>query len=116
MAITLLLDLEKEVIAKAASYGTTLLPQVRPSQLYGLEINPYAAELTQVVIWIGYLQWMHFNGFNAKRDPILEPIQRRTSGSARRVSRSRPRSPAVIFARTTSLRVDTSRDEASRTF
>ncbi len=75
VAITLLLDLEKEVIAKAASYGTTLLPQVRPSQLYGLEINPYAAELAQVVIWIGYLQWMHFNGFNAKRDPILEPIQ-----------------------------------------
>jgi type II restriction/modification system DNA methylase subunit YeeA len=74
VAITLLLDLEKEVIAKAASYGTTLLPQVRPSQLYGLEINPYAAELAQVVIWIGYLQWMHFNGFNAKRDPILEPI------------------------------------------
>lgn len=74
VAITLLLDLEKEVIAKAASYGTTLLPQVRPSQLYGLEINPYAAELAQVVIWIGYLQWMHFNGFAAKRDPILEPI------------------------------------------
>jgi hypothetical protein len=74
VAITLLLNLEKEVIAKAASYGTTLLPQVRPSQLYGLEINPYAAELAQVVIWIGYLQWMHFNGFNAKRDPILEPI------------------------------------------
>jgi len=75
VAITLLLDLEKEVIAKAASYGTSLLPQVRPSQLHGLEINPYAAELAQVVIWIGYLQWMHFNGFNAKRDPILEPIQ-----------------------------------------
>jgi type II restriction/modification system DNA methylase subunit YeeA len=74
VAVTLLLDLEKEVIAKAASYGTTLLPQVRPSQLYGLEINSYAAELAQVVIWIGYLQWMHFNGFAAPRDPILEPI------------------------------------------
>jgi type II restriction/modification system DNA methylase subunit YeeA len=75
VAITLLLDLEKEVIAKAASYGTTLLPQVRPTQLYGLEINPYAAELAQVVIWIGYLQWMHFNGFAAPRDPILQAIQ-----------------------------------------
>jgi type II restriction/modification system DNA methylase subunit YeeA len=74
VAITLLLDLEKEVIAKAATYGTTLLPQVRPSQLYGLEINPYAAELAQVVIWIGYLQWMYANGFNAPRDPILEPL------------------------------------------
>jgi hypothetical protein len=74
VAITLLLDLEKEVIAKAATFGTTLLPQVRPSQLYGLEINPYAAELAQVVIWIGYLQWMHFNGFATPRDPILQPI------------------------------------------
>lgn len=74
VAITLLLDLEKEVIAKAATYGTTLLPQVRPTQLYGLEINTYAAELAQVVIWIGYLQWMHANGFNAPRDPILEPL------------------------------------------
>jgi hypothetical protein len=74
VAITLLLDLEKEVIAKAAIYGTSLLPQVRPTQLYGLEINPYAAELAQVVIWIGYLQWMQLNGFNAPRDPILEPI------------------------------------------
>ena len=75
VAITLLLDLEKEVIAKAATYGTTLMPQVRPTQLYGLEINTYAAELAQVVIWIGYLQWMHANGFNAPRDPILESLQ-----------------------------------------
>ncbi len=75
VAITLLLDLEKEVIAKAATYGTTLLPQVRPTQLHGLEINTYAAELAQVVIWIGYLQWMHSNGFVPPRDPILEPLQ-----------------------------------------
>ncbi len=75
VAITLLLDLEKEVIAKAASYGTPLLPQVRPTQLHGLEINTYAAELAQVVIWIGYLQWMHSNGFVPPRDPILEPLQ-----------------------------------------
>jgi type II restriction/modification system DNA methylase subunit YeeA len=74
VAINLLLDLEKEVIAYAARLGTTLLPQVRPTQLYGLEINPYAAELAQVVIWIGFLQWTHHNGFAAPRDPILQPI------------------------------------------
>ncbi|MBL4808974.1 MAG: class I SAM-dependent DNA methyltransferase, partial [Phycisphaerales bacterium] len=28
----------------------------------------------QVAIWIGYLQWMRDNGFNAPKDPILEPI------------------------------------------
>jgi type II restriction/modification system DNA methylase subunit YeeA len=75
VAINLLLNLEKEVIAYAATHGASLLPQVRPTQLAGIEINPYAQQLAQVVIWIGYLQWMHHNGFNAPRDPILAPIE-----------------------------------------
>ncbi|MBX3382652.1 MAG: class I SAM-dependent DNA methyltransferase [Phycisphaeraceae bacterium] len=76
-AIQQLLQLEKEVITFAArrELGVGgLLPKVRPTQLRGIEINPYAAELAQVVIWIGYLQWMRDNGFNAPRNPILEPI------------------------------------------
>ena len=56
VAIHMLLDLEKEVIAYAATRGLSLVPQVNPSQLHGLEINPYAQQLAQVVIWIGYLQ------------------------------------------------------------
>ncbi len=75
VAINLLLDLEKEVIAYGATHGTSLLPQVRPTQLAGIEINPYAQQLAQVVIWIGYLQWMHHNGFNPPRNPVLEPIE-----------------------------------------
>ncbi len=75
VAINLLLDLEKEVIAYAATRGLGLLPQVRPTQLAGIEINPYAQQLAQVVIWIGYLQWMHHNGFNPPRNPVLEPIE-----------------------------------------
>lgn len=75
VALHLLLDLEKEVIAFAAGNGLGLLPQVRPTQLAGIEINPYAQQLAQVVIWIGYLQWMHDNGFNPPRDPVLEPIE-----------------------------------------
>ncbi|MCL4204203.1 MAG: hypothetical protein KJ000_17105 [Pirellulaceae bacterium] len=55
VALNLLLDLEKEVIAYAARYGIGLLPQVRPTQLAGIEINPFAQELASVVIWIGYL-------------------------------------------------------------
>jgi hypothetical protein len=50
-------------------------PHVRPGQLAGIEINPYAQQLAQVVIWIGYLQWMHHNGFKAPSDPVLEPIE-----------------------------------------
>ena len=69
----MLLDLEKEVIAYAATRGLSLVPQVNPSQLHGLEINPYAQQLAQVVIWIGYLQWMHHNGFKMPDHPVLAP-------------------------------------------
>lgn len=75
VALHLLLDLEKEVISFGAKSGLGLLPQVRPTQLAGLEINPYAQQLAQVVIWIGYLQWMHDNGFNPPSHPVLEPIE-----------------------------------------
>ena len=75
VALHLLLDLEKEVISFAARHGIGLLPQVRPTQLAGIEINAYAQELASVVIWIGYLQWMHHNGFNPPSHPVLEPIE-----------------------------------------
>ncbi|MCH8151919.1 MAG: class I SAM-dependent DNA methyltransferase [Planctomycetes bacterium] len=77
VAIQQLLNLEKEVITYAArpEIGLGLFPHVRPTQLHGLEINTYATELAQVVIWIGYLQWMRDNGFNPPRDPVLEPLQ-----------------------------------------
>jgi len=77
VALQQLLNLEKEVITFAArpDIALGLFPRVRPTQLHGIEINPYAAELAQVVIWIGYLQWMRDNGFVAPRDPILEPLQ-----------------------------------------
>ncbi|HEV7225341.1 MAG TPA: DNA methyltransferase [Pirellulales bacterium] len=74
VAINLLLDLEKEVITYGAVHGTTLIGQVRPTQLHGIEINPVAQQLAQVVIWIGYLQWKHDNGFPAPRNPVLDPI------------------------------------------
>ncbi len=75
VAINLLLDLEKQVIAYGAARGVSMMPQVRPTQLHGIEINPYAQQLAQVVIWIGYLQWMHHNGFPTPTDPVLEPIE-----------------------------------------
>jgi type II restriction/modification system DNA methylase subunit YeeA len=75
VALNLLLDLNKEVISYAAQRGITLFPSVRPTQLLGIEINEYAQELASVVIWIGYLQWMHDNGFTPQLDPVLEPFQ-----------------------------------------
>ncbi|HUU96148.1 MAG TPA: DNA methyltransferase, partial [Phycisphaerae bacterium] len=77
VAIQELLSLEKEVIVYASrpEIALGLIPQVRPTQLHGIEINPFAAELAQVVIWIGYLQWMKQNGFLPPSDPILAPLQ-----------------------------------------
>jgi hypothetical protein len=46
---------------------------VTPEQLLGLEVNPRAAAIADVVLWIGYLQWHFKTHGNAKRlaDPIL---------------------------------------------
>ncbi|MGI5835679.1 MAG: class I SAM-dependent DNA methyltransferase [Chloroflexota bacterium] len=75
VALKLLLDLEKEVVTfSATTTGQTFFPQVGPEQLYGIEINPYAHELAQVVVWIGYIQWLHDNGFGFPSSPILKPL------------------------------------------
>src|SRR3546814_214165 len=39
-----------------------------------IELNPYAAELARVSVWIGEIQWMRRNGFEAARNPILRPL------------------------------------------
>ncbi|TCZ67310.1 class I SAM-dependent DNA methyltransferase [Flaviaesturariibacter aridisoli] len=46
---------------------------VTPAQLLGLEVNPRAAAIADVVLWIGYLQWHFRTHGHAKKlqDPIL---------------------------------------------
>jgi len=76
VALKLLLDLWKEVSVFGATHGLAhLLPyQVNPAQLYGIEINVYAQELASVVVWIGYIQWLHDNGFGVPPPPILQRL------------------------------------------
>ena len=70
-----LLDLEKEVIDHAANLELgNLTPTVSPRQMYGLEIDPYAAQIARTAIWIGYIQWHQFNGFAYRHDPILSSL------------------------------------------
>ncbi len=70
-----LLNLEKEVSAFAGKVGLNpFFPGVSPEQLHGIEMSPYAHELAQVSIWIGYLQWMVENGFGSRQEPILGPM------------------------------------------
>jgi type II restriction/modification system DNA methylase subunit YeeA len=68
-------DLEKEVILYAnAQLGESFLPRVGPWQMHGIELNPYAHDLAQMTIWIGYLQWTRANGFGVTQMPILRPL------------------------------------------
>jgi type II restriction/modification system DNA methylase subunit YeeA len=77
LALRALKDLEHEAILWASSaLGISMsLPEVGPQAVLGIEINPYAAELARVVIWIGEIQWMldHY-GDAYHRDPILRSL------------------------------------------
>ena len=83
LALRSLLDLEKKVIDfdTAQNWGnvplenrTGLLPRIRPDQMIGLEINPYAAELARTALWIGFIQWHQANGFPYTHKPILTSL------------------------------------------
>lgn len=49
-------------------------PTIGPESVLGIEINPYAAELARVSVWIGEIQWMRRNGFEAAKNPILRAL------------------------------------------
>lgn len=67
-------DLEKEVIVFAAGHHFGFFPGVGPWQLRGIELNPYAFELAQMTVQIGYLQWVKRNGFGQPEEPILRSL------------------------------------------
>src|ERR1035437_1456072 len=70
-----LLDLERDVNHFLSDHGfTPQFPQVGPRQLYYIEIDPYAHDLAQTVVWIGYIQWLRANGFHFPEEPILKPM------------------------------------------
>jgi hypothetical protein len=75
VALRELLNLEKEVITLSTSLGFPLsIPTSDPRQLYGIEINEYAHELAQATVWIGYIQWLHENGFGWPAEPLLKKL------------------------------------------
>jgi type II restriction/modification system DNA methylase subunit YeeA len=49
-------------------------PRIGPEAVLGIELNPYAAELARVSVWIGEIQWMRRNGFEAARNPVLRSL------------------------------------------
>lgn len=75
LALQGLKDLEHRVLIEAEALGLgKQFPDVTPHILAGIEINPYAAELARVTIWIGYIQWLLTHGFNLNKQPILQKL------------------------------------------
>jgi type II restriction/modification system DNA methylase subunit YeeA len=75
LALLALKDIEHRVAIEAETLGLAReFPQIGPEVVKGIEINPYAAELARVTVWIGEIQWMRRNGFDVGRNPILKPL------------------------------------------
>ncbi len=72
MSLLALKDLERRVSIDAEVLGLEpSLVLIGPEAVLGLEINPYAAELARVSVWIGHIQWARRNGFPPPSDLVL---------------------------------------------
>ena len=75
LALLGLKDLEHQAMVEAEALGLQReFPQVGPEAVLGLEVNPYAAELARVSVWIGHIQWARRHGFSAPSDPVLRTL------------------------------------------
>jgi hypothetical protein len=73
--------LEGEILDVGAQFGESFKLElethsVDPHQFLGLEINPRAAAIAELVLWIGYLQW-HFRtrGQTMPAEPVLKKFK-----------------------------------------
>lgn len=74
LALRHLKDFDRDVEQEAKALGVTADPKgqrITPRTVMGIEVNPYAAELARVTVWIGELQWQMANGYGVTRRPIL---------------------------------------------
>ncbi len=56
---------------------------VHPAQFFGIEIEPWAAKIAELVLWIGYLQWqVSANRLHRMRDPLLQDLHHIKNGDA----------------------------------
>ena len=76
LSLKALKDLEHRANLDAEALGLhrQVSIEVSPSNVMGIELNAYAAELARVTVWIGEIQWMLKHGYTVRRDPILAPL------------------------------------------
>ncbi len=80
VALELMKRLEGEVLEALADLGGQEAlgldkESVDPHQFLGLELNPRAAAIAELVIWLGYLQWHFRTKSSAPSEPILRDFK-----------------------------------------
>lgn len=85
VALEMMKRLEGEVTALLVELGETQASfiTVDPHQFLGIELNPWAANVAELVLWIGYLQW-HYrtHGQAAPSEPVLRDFKNIRNGDA----------------------------------
>ncbi|MDQ8153066.1 MAG: class I SAM-dependent DNA methyltransferase [Gemmatimonadota bacterium] len=67
------LEVLHEIERVSGGQGGLVLEEVHPRQFYGIEIKPWAREIAELTLWIGYHQfWRDAHGGRTPPDPILE--------------------------------------------
>lgn len=82
VTLDLMKRLELEVLQRLQDLGFRQMKlemetvTVNPAQFYGIEVKPWAREIAEMVIWIGYLQWHHrINGDKPPLEPVLKDLK-----------------------------------------
>ena len=81
VALELMKRLEGEIIDAVESLGGQERAiwldkqNVDPHQFLGMEINPRAAAIAELVLWIGFLQWHFRTRANPPSPPILQAFK-----------------------------------------
>lgn len=76
LSLKALKDFEHRINIEAEALGLQrqLGIETSPENVMGIEINPYAAELARVTVWIGEIQWMLDHGYALRTNPILQTL------------------------------------------
>jgi hypothetical protein len=80
VAMEMMKRLEGEVLEAVADLGGQEAlglegHTVDPHQFLGMEVNPRAAAIAELVVWLGYLQWHFRTKGGAPADPILKDFR-----------------------------------------
>jgi len=85
VALEMMKRLEGEVTSLLEELGEaqSSFITVDPHQFLGIELNPWAANVAELVLWIGYLQW-HYrtHGQAAPSEPVLRDFKNIRNGDA----------------------------------